>query len=210
MRQMGLSQKVRRRRCRTTDSEHDSRRYPDLVLDVEMVRPKQVGVCDITYVRRQREFISLAVIMDVFTRGLRGWEWSRSLDRTLTLTALKRALAGHPVPEIHHLDQGVQDAATAYTDLLQQTHVHISMAESGCPEQNGYAERLMRTIKKEEEVDLSDSEDYYDALRQIGRFLDEVYMDKRIHSSLGYLTPAEFEQQWRMQPYQLASSLKLV
>lgn len=82
------------------------------------------------------------------------------------------------------------------------------MAEQGCPEQNGYAERLMRTIK-EEEVNLSDYEDYHDALRQIGRFLDEVYMQKRIHSSLGYLTPVEFEQQWTTQQYELALSLKM-
>ncbi len=81
------------------------------------------------------------------------------------------------------------------------------MAEIGCPEQNGYAERLMRTIK-EEEVDLSEYEDYYDALGQIGHFLDDVYMHKRIHSSLGYLTPVEFEQQWRRHQKELASSLK--
>ena len=72
------------------------------------------------------------------------------------------------------------------------------MAEVGAAWQNGYAERLMRTIK-EEEVSLSEYEDYADAMRQIGRFLDEVYMYKRIHSSLGYLTPAEFESQWRQE-----------
>ena len=72
------------------------------------------------------------------------------------------------------------------------------MAEVGEPTQYGYAERLMRTIK-EEEVDLSEYEDYTDAVRQLGRFLDEVYMHKRIHSSLGYLTPVEFEQQWLTQ-----------
>jgi len=120
---------------------------------------------------------------------------------------LKRALARHPAPDIHHSDQGVQYAATAYTNLLEQAHAQISMAESGCPEQNGYAERLMRTIK-EEEVDLSEYDDYHDALRQIGRFLDDVYMHKRIHSSLGYLAPVEFERQWRAQQKELASSLK--
>jgi transposase InsO family protein len=89
--------------------------------------------------------------------------------------------------------------------LLTGAGVRISMAETGHPEQNGYAERLMRTIK-EEEVDLSEYADYHDALRQLGRFLDEVYMHKRIHSSRGYLTPVEFECQWRNQ-HNLASGV---
>ena len=147
---------------------------------------------DITYIRLAREFVYLAVIMDVFTRSIRGWQLSRSLEEALTLTALKRALTLQGPPKIHHSDQGVQYAATAYTALLESKGVQISMAQIGCPEQNGYAERLMRTIK-EEEVALCEYTDFADALRRIGRFLDEVYMHKRIHSSLGYLTPAEFE-----------------
>ena len=73
--------------------------------------------------------------------------------------------------------------------------MQVSMAEIGEPTQNSFAERLMRTIK-EEEVDLSEYQDYADAPRHIGRFLEDVYMRKRIHSSLGYLTPVEFEEQW--------------
>jgi transposase InsO family protein len=164
MKDMGLAQPVRRRRCRTTNSEHPYPRYPNLVQDLAIGRPDQVWVCDITYVRLQWEFIYLAVIMDVFTRGIRGWNLSRSVDHPLTLMALKQALAHSPAPEIHHSDQGVQDAATAYTNLLERARVRISMAETGHPEQNGYAERLMRTIK-EEEVDLSEYDDYHDALR---------------------------------------------
>ena len=92
----------------------------------------------------------------------------------------------------------MQYAAAAYTAELQARGIQISMAEVGQAWQNGYAERLIGTIK-DEEVDLSDYEDYHDALKQLGQFLDEVYMHKRIHSSLGYLTPAEFEAQWRAQ-----------
>ena len=127
----------------------------------------------------------------------RRWHLRRSLDQSLTLRALECALARH-TPEIHHSDQGVQYAATAYTARLQAAGTQISMAEVGAAWQNGYAERLMRTIK-EEEVELAADENYADAMRQIGRFLDEVYMHKRIHSSLGYLTPAEFESQWRQE-----------
>ena len=196
MRLMGIQAKTKRKKRRTTNSEHDFPRYPNLVLGLEIVRPEQVWVSDITYVCLRYDFVYLAVIMDVFTRGIRGWHLGRSLDHSLTLTALQRALAKHPAPEIHHSDQGVQYAATAYIQILQDANVQISMAEAGEAWQNGYAERLIRTIK-EEEVDLSEYIDYNDAYRQLGRFLDDVYMHKRIHSSLGYLTPAEFEEQWR-------------
>jgi transposase InsO family protein len=196
MRLMHIQAQTRRRKRRTTNSEHGFPRYPNLVQELEIVRPEHVWVCDVTYIRLRYEFVYLAVIMDVFTRGMRGWHLGRSLDHTLTLSALQRALAKHPTPEIHHSDQGVQYAATAYTQVLQDVDVQISMADVGAAWQNGYAERLIRTIK-EEEVDLSEYIDYNDAWRQLGRFLDDVYLHKRIHSSLGYLTPAEFEEQWR-------------
>ena len=135
--------------------------------------------------------------MDVFTRCIRGWEVSRSLDQGLTLGALHRALR-RGRPEVHHSDQGVQYAAAEYIDRLTHVNSLISMAAVGEPRENGHAERLMRTIK-EEEVALTEYRDYADARRQLGRFLDAVYNRKRIHSALGYLTPVEFEQQWRAQ-----------
>ena len=196
MRQKDLLRPIKRKRCRTTDSQHPYPRYPNLVQEVEVVRPEQVWVCDITYVRLGKGFVYLAVIMDVFTRAIRGWSLSRDLDTPLTLAALQAA-SRLCLPEIHHSDQGVQYAAQEYVALLNQYHVQISMAAQGKPEENGYAERLMRTIK-EEEVDLSDYNDFADAYRQIGRFIEDVYMTKRIHSALGYLTPVEFEAAWRM------------
>jgi putative transposase len=196
MAEMGLQGKAPARRRRTTDSRHDFPRYPNLVERLEVTRPDQVWVADITYVKLRDEFVYLAVVMDVFTRRIRGWELGRSLDQGLTLAALRRAMRRGRRPEVHHSDQGVQYAATAYTDLLTGRGVAISMAAIGKPEENGFAERLMRTIK-EEEVDLSEYQDFGDAHRQLGRFLDDVYNRKRIHSSLGYLTPREFEQQWR-------------
>ena len=195
MREMGLQVKIKRKARKTTNSEHDFPRYPNLVQDLEIVRPDQVWVSDITYIRLRCEFVYLAVIMDVFTRSIRGWHLGRGLDQSLTLIALDRALAEH-APEIHHSDQGIQYAATAYIQMLRAVNAEISMAESGEAWQNGYAERLIRTIK-EEEVDLSDYDDYNDAVSQLGRFLNDVYIHKRIHSSLGYLTPAEFEERWR-------------
>jgi putative transposase len=183
------------RRKRTTDSNHAFPRYPNLVEGLEVVRPDQVWVADITYIHLRHGFVYLAVIMDVFTRSIRGWRLSRGLDQELTLGALEMALRGG-VPKVHHSDQGVQYAATDYVSRLQGCGAAVSMAAVGEPRENGYAERLMRTIK-EEEVELSEYQDYADALRQIARFIEAVYNRKRIHSALGYLTPEEFEQQWR-------------
>jgi putative transposase len=197
MRELGLATEPVKRRVRTTHSNHPFPRYPNLVADLAVVRPDQVWVADITYVRVRVEFVYLAAVMDVFTRCVRGWEVSRSLDQGLTLGALGRALR-RGRPEVHHSDQGVQYAATEYIDALTHVNSLISMAAVGEPRENGYAERLMRTIK-EEEVALTEYHDYADARRQLGRFLDAVYNRKRIHSALGYLTPAEFEHQWRAQ-----------
>lgn len=194
---LGLQCTTKRTKRQTTDSGHPFPRYSNLVQDLEIIAPDQVWVADITYVALLTEFVYLAVIMDVFTRCIRGWHLGRSLDQELTLTALQRALNDHR-PAIHHSDQGVQYAAAAYVETLEDQGILISMADVGAAWQNGYAERLIRTIK-EEEVNLSEYRDYQDAYRHLGRFLDEVYTHKRIHSSLGYLTPAEFETQWLTQ-----------
>ena len=191
----GLLRSVRRRTVRTTDSQHGYLRFPNLVKELEIAYPEHVWVSDITYIRLQHDFVYLSVIMDVFTRAIRGWHLSRTLDQELTLTALRRALA-IGVPAIHHSDQGLHYAAHAYVELLQSHGIQISMAAVGKAEENGYAERLIRTIK-EEEVYLSEYRDLADARSQIGHFIEDVYMTKRIHSSLGYLTPAEFESAWR-------------
>jgi putative transposase len=197
MREMGLQGQRPVRRPRTTHSDHPYPRYWNLVHGLTIVRADQVWVGDITYVRLREEFVYLAVLMDVYVRRIRGWHLSRQLDQALTLTALRRALAQHQ-PEIHHSDQEVQYAATAYIRTLQNVGTHISMATVGEATEDGYAERLMRTIK-EEEVTLHDYTDFRDAYRHLGCFLDDVYQHKRIHSALGYLTPAEFEWQWQQQ-----------
>jgi len=194
MAQKALLRPVKRVTKHTTDSNHPYLRYPNLVKDLVVTFPDEVWVSDITYIRLEREFVYLAIILDVFTRAIRGWCLSRTLDQELTLTALRAALEERR-PGIHHSDQGVQYAANAYVDLLRKQGSQISMAAVGKAEENGYAERFMRTVK-EEEVNLSEYQDFRDATRQIGRFIEEVYMTKRIHSALDYLTPAEFESAW--------------
>ena len=186
---MGLLAEPPKRRVRTTNSAHAFPRYDNLVKELKIKRPEQVWVADITYVQWPKETVYLAIVLDVFTRTIRGWHLDRTLEAGLALTALRRALR-HGTPKFHHSDQGVQYACTAYTDLLTANGVRISMAKVGEPRENGYAERLMRTIK-EEEVTLHEYADFAAAKRNLGRFIDAVYNRKRIHSSLGYLTPAE-------------------
>ncbi len=185
------------RGVRTTDSRHGYRRYPNLLQDCQVVRPDQVWCADITYIHLPRQYVYLAIVLDVFTRSIRGWYLGQSLASELALGALQAGLR-RGQPEIHHSDQGIQYAATGYVTQLQALGVKISMAEAGKPEQNPYAERVMRTIK-EEEVYLNDYQDLREAQENLGYFIEAVYETKRIHSALGYLTPSEFEAQWREQ-----------
>jgi putative transposase len=194
MRHKGWLRPVKRVKIRTTDSQHPYPRYPNLVKDLLVSFPDEVWVSDITYIRLGQGFVYLAIVLDVFTRAVRGWNLSFSLGQELSLAALQMGLVHH-TPQIHHSDQGIQYAAYAYIDLLNAHQIFISMAAMGKAEENGYAERFMRTIK-EEEVDLSEYHDFADAQSQIGRFIQDVYNTKRIHSSLGYLTPVEFEAIW--------------
>jgi transposase InsO family protein len=204
MRELGLTVRRKKARKQTTNSQHAFPRYPNLVKALIVTQPNEVWVCDITYIKLGNgEFVYLAIVLDVFTRAIRGWALSPGLGVELTLSALQRSLA-HGRAEIHHSDQGVQYAASDYVEVLQAAQVQISMTEVGHAEQNGYAERVIRTIK-EEEVYLTEYQGYEDALNQIGHFIDDVYLTRRIHSALGYLTPAEYEAQWQKQ--QLASIL---
>jgi transposase InsO family protein len=182
---------VVKHRVRTTNSDHNYGRYPNLVQDIVIMRPDQVWCADITYLRLRRQFVYLAIILDVFTRSIRGWHLGRSLSSDLALTALERALV-KSTPEIHHSDQGVQYAATGYVERLRALGAQVSMAAKGQPTENPYAERVIRTIK-EEEVYLNEYDNFADAYQRIGHFIEDVYQTKRIHSALGYLTPAEFE-----------------
>ena len=195
MRKHALLRPVKRRKRRTTQSTHGFQRFLNLVEGVRATYPDQIWVADITYIRFRLSFIYLAVILDVYTRMVRGWCVHPTLDQMLSLRALRQALIGGS-PDIHHSDQGIHYAAPTYVALLRQHGVRVSMAAKGCPEENGYAERLMRMIK-EEEVDLSEYDSFQDAREQLDDFFITVYNQKRIHSALGYQTPAEFESAYR-------------
>lgn len=194
LKRLGGSRQVGRVSITTTDSQHDFRRFPNRLRGVKATYPNQFWMADITYIRLGVRFIYLAVILDAYSRSIRGWHLGRSLEQGLTLTALKNALTHYPPPLIHHSDQGSQYAAGDYIDLLHNAGIQISMSDTGQPTQNGLVERFIRTLK-EEHVDYADYTNFEDAFCQIAHWLEVEYMTERIHSALDYATPFEFEAQ---------------
>ena len=173
-----------KRVCQTTRSLEGSHPWVNRMQTLEISRQDHVWVGDITYVRLKGRFIYVALLIDVFTRMIRGWHLSQQLTQSLTLKPLEAALH-QSVPEIHHSDQGVQYLSNAYLSRLKEHGIEISVARSGCPWENGYAERVIRTLK-EEEVHLNDYEDITEARERIGQFITQVYHQKRPHAALVY------------------------
>jgi len=194
MRQESLLCQLKRRFKATTGSAHAFGRYPNLVKDVEIDGLDQVWISDITYIRLPTTFCYLAAILDAYSRKCVGWHLSRWVDTRLTLVALEMALTSRQpaVGLIHHSDQGVQYASSEYVLRLEQAGALISMAAVGNPYENAKAESFFRTLKLEE-VYLKDYRNFEEAEQNIGQFIEEVYNQKRLHSSLGYLPPVEFE-----------------
>ena len=185
----------RKKFIRTTDSEHGLAVYPNLAPTLEVSGLNQLWVSDITYIRLWREFVYLAVVLDAFSRRVIGWSLGRTLEAELALAALRMALRTREFGPglVHHSDRGVQYASGDYTDLLARHGIEISMSRKANPYDNAMAESFMKTLKYEE-VYLFEYEDFAEAQRRIGQFLERVYNEKRLHSALGYLPPAEYEQ----------------
>ena len=194
MKDANLSVAVKRLGFQTTTCVEGVPPYVNRLETLEISRCDQVWVADITYVRLKGGFIYLSLLMDVFTRMIREWQVSRHLTQPLTLTPLEEETLRHSVVEIHHSDQGVQYLSKAYVTTLQEHGVEISGARRGHPWENGYAERLIRTVK-EEEVHLNAYENITEARYRIGHFIKHKYHQKRPHSALDGSTPTEFEQQ---------------
>jgi transposase InsO family protein len=178
----------------TTDSRHNRPIHPNLAADIELRGIDQLWVADITYIRLETEFVYLAVVLDAYSRRVIGWALDRTLEDDLAIAALRMALRVRSPRAglVHHSDRGVQYASRDYTGLLEQRGIHISMSRKGNPYDNAACESFMKTLKYEE-VHQQEYRDLAEARASIGRFLMKVYNQKRLHSALNYVPPAEFE-----------------
>ena len=178
----------------TTDSNHGRKVYPNLAGEMILTGTDQLWRADITYIRLRDEFVYLAVILDAFSRRVIGWALDRTMEDDLTLSALRMALSRRMVAPglVHHSDRGSQYASLEYTNLLKEHGIVISMSRKGNPWDNAACESFMKTLKYEE-VHRNEYRDLAEARYEIREFLEKVYNEKRLHSALGYVPPAEFE-----------------
>ena len=194
----------------TTDSNHGRKVYPNLARDMILTGTDQLWRADITYIRLRDEFVFLAVILDAFSRRVIGWALDRTLEDELPLDALRMALLRRNVQPglVHHSDRGSQYASNEYTNLLKAHQIVISMSRKANPWDNAECESFMKTLKYEE-VLRNEYRDLAEARASIPRFLEKIYNQKRLHSALGYLPPAEFERNLHIKKDAAARQLSL-
>jgi transposase InsO family protein len=195
MREDNLLCLAKRKFVVTTDSAHPLPVYTNLPPTMKVTGINQLWIADITYIRLEEEFIYLAVILDAYSRRVIGWSLDDTMAESLTVAALKMALSEREVPAglVHHSDRGVQYAAGGYTQLLKDNGITISMSRKGNPWDNAACESFMKTLKHEE-VNRTEYRNLADARTRNGRFLESIYNDRRMHSSLSYQSPSEFER----------------
>jgi len=185
MQRMGIEALYRR--PRTTKPEPGHKVYPYLLRGIEITRPNQVWAMDITYIPMARGFVYLAVVLDWFSRRVLSWRLSITMEATFCVEALEDAMARHGRPEIFNTDQGSQFTGQAFTRVLTDNAIAISMDGKGAWRDNVFVERLWRSVKYEE-VYLRAYDSVSEARTSIGRYLD-FYNARRPHSSLDGMTP---------------------
>jgi putative transposase len=180
----------------TTNSPHEFEIHLNLAGRMKLRGINQLWVADITYIRLQREFVYLAVVLDAFSRRVVGWQLDKRMAVQLPLAALQQALAERkPGPGlVHHCDRGLQYASSAYVSVLRQHQMIPSMSRPANPYDNASCESFMKTLKREE-IYAHRYEDLGHMRGNIAEFIEQYYNRQRLHSALGYRSPEEFEQQ---------------
>jgi transposase InsO family protein len=187
--------KRRKRRIWTTNSNHGLRVYPNLLSDIDINRPNQVWVSDITYWRVGEDFVYISLITDAYSKKILGYNVAKTLEGINALKALKMAIAQAPFPLrhiIHHSDRGIQYCSKKYVKILQKNHFKISMAAKGNPLENPVAERINGTIKNDflYHYKVQNLSEAREALQKTIR----IYNNERPHSSVENLTPFQAHQ----------------
>jgi putative transposase len=201
MKKYDLHARIKRAFVVTTDSKHSHRVYPNHLPGRTVMSPDEVWTADLTYIRIGNGFVYLAIVLDLYSRKVIGWHVSKRIDGELAIAALRMAI-GRRAPKpgcIHHSDRGVQYLSGEYVALLEQHGFWISNSRKGNPYDNAWTERFMRTLKQEE-VYLANYETYLDVIENLPAFIEDVYNERRIHSSIDYLTPNELEERVRKDP----------
>lgn len=200
LRQENLLVKRKRRFQKTTDSRHWMKKHPNLIKELELRRPEQLWVADITYLSLKEGFCYLHLITDAYSKQIMGFKVSETLEAGHSVEALKMALLNRSSqkPLIHHSDRGLQYCSSAYTELLKKSNIQISMTQNGSPYDNAVAERVNGILKDEFGLD-----EVFEGIMQAKKEVKESivnYNQLRPHLSNHYLTPHEMHQQNQLKP----------
>lgn len=196
MKENDLLCKVKRKFMITTDSNHNYPIFPNLIKDLKITTVNQVWAADITYIRlASGRFVFLAIVLDLYSRKVVGWNLGENLSSDLVISALKMAIEKrHPSPGlIHHSDRGIQYASLNYTNLLLTNSFQISMSRKANPYDNALVESFNKTLKWDE-VYTNEYDSYTEAKLRIANYIENIYNAKRLHSSLNYRSPEQFER----------------